>query len=212
MRVGASMLGADATLVFSAVGLAVVCAMLFGLIPAWQAARGDLTSSMRPLINGRPSMGSRGLAFRNGLLVAEVALALVMLVSAGLMLKSLMRLGQTDLGFRPDHVLTFQLSLPDESYSPERSLSFIEQLLTKLRARPGVEAAAFGHCAPVADGCNGTRAFFPDRPVLPPGGSPLVGVTWVSPGFFDSLGIRLVQGRGFTDRDRQGQPEGCRGQ
>ena len=57
-------------------------------------------------------MGARGLAFRNGLLVAEVALALVMLVSAGLMLKSLMRLGQTDLGFRPDHVLTFQLALP----------------------------------------------------------------------------------------------------
>ena len=69
-------------------------------------------------------MGARGQSFRNGLLVAEIALALVMLVSAGLMVKSLMRLNQTDLGFRSEHVLTFQLALPDDSYPPERSLQF----------------------------------------------------------------------------------------
>jgi putative ABC transport system permease protein len=208
MRVGVSMLGADATVVLSAVGLAMVSAMLFGLVPAWQAARGDLASTMKPLIGGRLAKGSRGVASRNGLLIAEIALALVMLVAAGLMLKSLLRLSQTDLGFRPDHVLTFQLALPNEAYPPERSLPFIEQLLTRLSTRPDVEATAFGHCAPVADQCNGTRALFPERPPVPPGGSsPLVGVTWVSPGFFDTLGIRLVRGRGFTDRDRQGQPK-----
>lgn len=206
-RVGASMLGADATLVLSTVGLAVVSALLFGLIPAWQAARGDLMATMKPTIDGTRPTGFKSLSFRNALLVVEVALALVMLVSAGLMVKSLLRLGQTDLGFHPENLLTFQLALPNESYPPERSLPFVEELLTKLRARSEVQAAAFGHCAPVTDRCNGTRAFFPSRPPVPPGSSPLVGVTWVSPGFFDTLGIRLLRGRGFTDRDRQGQPK-----
>ncbi|AMY07796.1 Macrolide export ATP-binding/permease protein MacB [Luteitalea pratensis] len=207
MRVGASMLGVDTTVAALAVALGLVSAMLFGIVPAWQAARGDLTSPMKPVVGGHHAMGSRGQAFRNGLLVAEVALALVMLVSAGLMLKSLIRLNQTDLGFRPDHVLTFQIALPGDSYPPERSIPFIEQLLAKLKARPEVQAVAFGHCAPVMDRCNGTRATFPDRAPVPAGSGPLVGVTWVSPGVFDALGIRLVRGRGFTERDRQGQPK-----
>ena len=207
MRIGASMLGVDAAVTLSAVALALLSAVLFGIVPAWQAARADLASAMKPVIGGAHASGARGQAIRNGLLVAEIALALVMLVSAGLMVKSLMRLNQTDLGFSPEHVLTFQLALPGDSYPPERSLQFIEQLLTKLDARSEVAAAAFGHCAPVMGGCNGTRALFPDRPPAPAGSSPLVGVTWVSPGIFDALGIRLVRGRGFTDRDRQGQPK-----
>jgi predicted permease len=208
MRVGASMLGADATVVLTAVGLAVASAMLFGLIPAWRAAQGDLTSTMKPTIGSSLTTSSRRLAFRNGLLVvAEVALALVILVPAGLMMKSAMRLGQTDLGFRQDNLLTFRLALPGDSYPSERSLPFIEQLLAQLNARSEVEAAAFGHCAPVSDQCNGTRAFFPERPPDPNGTRPLVGVTWVSPGYFETLGVRLVQGREFTERDRQGQPK-----
>jgi putative ABC transport system permease protein len=206
-RVGASRLGVDATVVLTTVVLAVVSALLFGLLPAWQATRRDLTSTMRPSIGGSLSVGSRRVWFRHGLLVAEVALALVMLVSAGLMVKSLMRLAQTNLGFRPDHVLTFELALPSESYSAERSLLFIEQLLARLKGRPEVEGAAFSHCAPVSGGCNGTRASFPERPAQPNGRGPLVGVTWVSPGFFQALGVRLVQGRTFTDHDRQGQPK-----
>jgi putative ABC transport system permease protein len=207
MRVGASMLAADARVVLAAVALAVGSAMLFGLMPAWRAARGDLTSTMKSIVGGSLPTGLRSLTFRNGLLVAEVALALVLLVFAGLMVKSLMRLGETNLGFRPDHVLTFRLALPGESYPPERTLPFVEQLLTKLEARSDVDAAAFGHCAPVADGCNGTRASFPGRPPAPGRSSPLVGVTWVSPGFFETLGIRLGRGRGFTEHDRQGQPK-----
>lgn len=206
MRVGASMLGADATVVLMAVGLAVVSAMIFGLMPAWQVARGDLTSTTKPMIGGSLSRSLRSSALRSGLLVAEVALALVLLVAAGLMVKSLMRLGQTDLGFHPEDLLTFQLALPDESYPPERGLPFVEQLLTKLKARSEVEAVAFGHCAPITDRCNGTRALFPGRPPVPNSSRPLVGVTWVSPSFFDTLGVRLVRGRGFTDHDRQGRP------
>jgi len=207
MRVGASMLGIDANVVVVAVALAVITALIFGLIPALQATRGDLTSILKTAIGGTQSTGLRGLAFRNALLVGEVALALVMLVSAGLMLKSLMRLGQTELGFRPDRVLTFRLNLPDESYPPERSLPFVDQFLKRLQARSEVEGAAFGHCAPITGQCNGTYAYFPDRPPAASGSRKEVGVTWVSPDFFNTLGIRLVRGRWFTDRDRRGQPK-----
>lgn len=206
-RVSASMLGADATVVVAAVALAVVSALLFGLLPAWQATRRDLTSTMKPVLGGHLASGSKSLMFRHGLLVAEVALALVMLVASGLMMKSLLRLGQTDLGFRPDHVLTFELALPSESYPRERSVPFIEQLLARLQERPDVDAVAFGHCAPVNGRCNGTRASFPDRPTAPNVSGPPVGVTWVSPGYFQALGIDVVQGRTFTDLDREGQPK-----
>jgi predicted permease len=123
------------------------------------------------------------------------------------MVKSLVRLSQTDLGFRPDRLLTFRLQLPDQTYPPERRLPFAELLLARLKARPEIESAAFGHCAPVSGGCNGTRALFPDRPPVARGNEPLVGVTWASPDYFTTLGIRLVRGRWFTDRDREGQPK-----
>jgi putative ABC transport system permease protein len=207
-RVAAGMLGVDPTMAMVAVGLAVLTALLFGLAPAWQAARRDLTTAIRPGSAGSVSAGFRGVTFRNVLVVAELALALVMLVSAGLMLKSMARLSATDLGFRPDRLVTFRLALPDTSYpTPERRLQFIEQLLAKLKARSEIEAAAFGHCAPVSGGCNGTLALFPDRPPAPRGSEPLVGVTWASPDYFSTLGIRLVRGRWFTDRDRVGQPK-----
>jgi predicted permease len=207
MRVGASMLGVDATLALAAIGLAIVTAAVFGLLPAYHAARGDLTTAVKSGTAGSSSTGFRGMTLRTGLVVGEVALALVMLVAAGLMVKSLMRLSQTDLGFRPDRLLTFRLELPEQAYPPERRLPFAEELLARLKARPEIESAAFGHCAPVSGGCNGTRALFPDRPPVARGSEPLVGVTWASPDYFTTLGIRLVRGRWFTDRDREGQPK-----
>ncbi len=207
MRVGASTLGVDATLALAAIALAIVTAALFGLVPAFHAARGDLATAVKSGTAGSSSTGFRGVTLRNSLVVGEVALALVMLVAAGLMVKSLMRLSQTDLGFRPARLLTFRLQLPDQTYPPERRLPFTEELLARLKARPEIESAAFGHCAPVSGGCNGTRALFPDRPPVSHGSEPLVGVTWASPDYFTTLGIRLVRGRWFTDRDREGQPK-----
>ena len=139
-RVGAAMLGVDPQMALMAVGLAVATAMLFGLLPAWQAARRDLTVAIKPGSGGSLSQGFRGFTLRNALVVGELALALVMLVSAGLMLKSLVRLSGTDLGFRPDRVVTFRLALPAEAYPPERRTQFVEQFLARLKARPEVEA------------------------------------------------------------------------
>jgi putative ABC transport system permease protein len=206
-RVGAAMIGVDPQMALMAVGLAVATAMLFGLLPAWQAARRDLTVAIKPGSGGSLSQGFRGFTLRNALVVGELALALVMLVSAGLMLKSLVRLSGTDLGFRPDRVVTFRLALPAEAYPPERRTQFVEQFLARLKARPEVEAVGFGHCAPVSGGCNGTLARFPDRPPVPRGSEPIIGVTWASPDYFSTLGIRLVRGRWFGEQDREGQPK-----
>jgi predicted permease len=205
-RVGAGMLGVDGTLVLLTMGLAVVTALLFGLAPAWQAAQANLTSTIKVGSGGSVSSGFRGFTFRNALVVGEIALALVMLTAAGLMLKSLERLGNIDLGFRPDRLVTFRLSLPDGQYAPPQRLQFIEQFLARLNARPEIESAAFGYCAPVQGGCNGTSARFPDRPPVPRGAEASIGVTWASPEYFSTLGVRLIRGRWFTHQDRAGQP------
>jgi predicted permease len=181
--------------------------MLFGMGPAWRASRRDLSATMKSGASGAVSQGTRGFAVRNVLIVGEMALALMLVVAAGLMLKSVARLQATELGFRPASLLTFRLALPGAQYDPPRATAFFDQLLGRLGSRAGVESVAYGNCAPLSDGCNLTFANFPGRPPAPKGTGPLVGVYWASPHYFDALGIRLVRGRVFTDRDRAGQPK-----
>ena len=206
-RVGLGLIGLDsATLLFAAV-TAAVTAVLFGLVPAWRGSRRDLSVMMKAGAAGAVSPGARGVTVRNALMVAEMALALVLLTAGGLMLKSVARLQATELGFRPDSVLSVRLTLPSPKYNPQRGGQFFEQLLARLDAQPELGAVAFGSCPPLAGGCNGTTATFPDRPPVPRGSNTPVGVLWASPRYFETLGIRLVQGRLFTDHDRAGQPK-----
>jgi putative ABC transport system permease protein len=156
---------------------------------------------------GAVSHGTRGFAARNLLMVAEMAVALVLLTAGGLMLKSVARLQATELGFRPDSVLTVRFALPAPKYNPQRGGQFFEQLLSRLDNQSGLDAVAFGSCPPLSGACNGTTATFPDRPPIPRGSNPRVGVLWASPRYFETLGIRLVRGRLLTDRDRAGQPK-----
>jgi putative ABC transport system permease protein len=207
LRVGASMIGFDGTLVLATLVLAAVSALFFGLLPAWQATLWNVATAVKATMGGDSSTGLSRSLVRHGLVVAQLALALVVLASAALMATSVMRLNQTDLGFQAEEVLTFQVALPGESYPPDRMVPFIEQLLATLKSRSEVTAVAFGHCPPVSDRCNGTRAFLTARPAISPGTDPLVGVTWVSPDYFDALGVRILRGRSFTDQDRQGQPK-----
>jgi putative ABC transport system permease protein len=203
-RVGLGALGADsATLLFAAT-VAVLSTVLFGLGPAWSASRRDLSSTIKAGASGSIAHGSRGLSLRNMLLVAEMALALVLLTAGGLMLKSVVRLQATELGFKPESLLTFRLMLPAPQYERQRATQLIDSLLGRLARQPGFESVAYGSCPPVSGGCNMTMARFPDRPPLPRGSEPLVGVMWASPGYFDTLGIRLMRGRVFNERDRAG--------
>jgi putative ABC transport system permease protein len=205
-RIGLGLISIDWTTLLFTVGVAGLTVMLFGLLPAWHASRSEIVSTMKAGA-GSIAPGTGGRNVRNLLIAGETALALVLLVASGLMLQSVNNLQRTELGFDPDGLVTVSLSLPIAQYDAERSTQFWVDLLQRVRALPGVRAAAYGNCPPISGGCNGTSVGFPDRPPLPPGTVLDTGIHWISPEFFDAMGIRLVRGRTFTDRDREGQPK-----
>jgi putative ABC transport system permease protein len=206
-RVGLGGVGFDSGVLLFTLGLAVVSAVLFGLGPAWRASRRDLTEAMKSSASGSVSPDVRGGRVRGALVVAEIALALVLLTAGGLMLKSVSRLQATELGFHPSGLLSARIALPGPEYTPPRATQFFDALLERLRNRPGVTAVAYGNCPPVSGGCNGTVAMFPDRAPVAKGSEPPVGVLWASPDYFDTLGIRVIRGRSFTARDRADSPK-----
>ena len=204
-RVGIGRLGFDAATLLCTVLAAAAAATVFGLGPAWRASRRDLTATMKR--GGAVEQGRRWVSGRSVLIVGEMALALVLLTAGGLMLKSVARLQATDLGFTPERVVSVRLTLPSPQYNGERSNQFLVSLLERLAAPGTFDSVAYGSCAPLQGGCNATTATFPDRPLPENGAKPLVGVVWASPGYFETLGIRLVRGRAFTTQDRVGQPK-----
>ena len=206
-RVGLGRLGLDGSTLLFTVIVTACAATMFGLVPAWRAARRDLTCTIKAGASGALAQGGRGFSGRNLLIVGEMALALVLLTAGGLMLKSVARLQATELGFEPDSLLSVRIALPAPQYNGQRATQLLEHLVGALAPRPGIESVAYGSCAPVQAGCNGTTISFPDRPPVPGGNRPGVGIVWVSPTYFDTLGIRLVRGRAFTEHDRFGQPK-----
>jgi predicted permease len=205
-RVGVGMIDLDLRTLLFALGTSAFTTLLFGLMPAWQASRADVMHAIK--VGGTASVGrgTRGASARNLLIVAEVALALVLLVAAGLMSQSVANLHGTGLGFQPDELTTFVLALPGKQYDQDRAFRFYSALLERLHAQPGVLAAAYGNCAPVSGGCNRTMLVHLNAPPVSAGSAPVVGIFWASPEYFQTLGIRLVKGRTFTARDRIGQP------
>ncbi|HET7220954.1 MAG TPA: ABC transporter permease [Vicinamibacterales bacterium] len=204
-RVGLATLGVDINTLLFTIAMTMTTAVLFGLAPAWRTARRDLTAAMRD--GGATSHPSAGLSFRNMLIVGEVALALLLLAAGGLMLKSVSRLQAADLGFNPASLLTVGLTMPGEQYDAARATQLLTSLVDRLGASGQIGAVAYGSCAPLSGGCNGTTVKFPNRPAPPGTPSQPVGVIWVSPSYFDTLGVSIVRGRAFTDRDRVGQPK-----
>jgi len=205
-RVALDYVGFDTSTLLFTMLAAVITTMLFGLAPAWAGSRRDLTTAMKAWSSGETREGARWLGGRNLLVVAEIALALVLLTGAGLMLTSVTRLQSTTLGFNPDSVLTFRVPLAAPRYDSRSAVQLLERLTTGLSQRNGVIAATYGSCAPLSGGCNRTTLKRPDRPPTSGAENP-IGVLWALPGYFDTLGIRLVRGRVFTDRDRPGQPK-----
>jgi putative ABC transport system permease protein len=206
-RVGLGTIGFDAGVLAFTIAVALAAAAIFGLVPAWRASRRDLTDAMKRGSSGAVSHGSRGFTLRNAMVVSEVALALILLTAGGLMLKSVVRLQATELGFNPSSLVAVRVALPSPAYTRPRATQFLADAVDRLAARPELERAAYGSCAPVSGGCNVTTVTLLDRPVDPSAKKPPVGVLWASPGYFDTLGIPLVRGRTFTPQDRIGQPK-----
>ncbi|MEZ5319455.1 MAG: ABC transporter permease [Vicinamibacterales bacterium] len=199
--------GATITLngpVLAFTGVAVLAATLvFGLTPALQAARTDVTTDLNE--GGRSATsGRRQRRWRGALAVAEIALALVLLVGAGLMLRSLSALLAVDPGVRTDGVLTMYVGLSSDRYdADEAKQAFWTRLLADAGALPGVEQVALGTNVPLTDNHSRTDISI-DGQTFPVGALPHPDVHIVSPGYFRALGISVREGRAFVASDRAG--------
>lgn len=187
-----------------ALALSLLSGTLFGLAPAWQGSRRDMQESL----NDRSGLGRRSArGLRSLLVVGEVGLALVLLSGAGLLLRSFDQIRRVDPGFQVDHRLTFRLSLPAASY-PERLQreQFFRALRQRLEALPGVRHAGITHLLPFSDHSD-TLSLRVEGREPAPGGSPFGGeYRIVSPGYFASMGIPLIDGREFTETDTPARP------
>jgi putative ABC transport system permease protein len=194
-----------AVLAFS-IALTAITVLLFGLVPALRAARVDLVDSLKDGSQGA-SAGVRRRRMRGALIVAETALAVMLLTGAGLMVRTLWSLQRIDLGFDPDRVLTMRLALPASQYdTPEKTVQFWDTLVGRVRALPGVERAGYLRVLPLASAI-GDWGLQVEGYQPPPGvGSP---GDWqvASAGGPEALGERLVSGRWLTDADTIGAPD-----
>ncbi|MGH7474926.1 MAG: ADOP family duplicated permease [Longimicrobiales bacterium] len=198
--------GLDRRAVAFTAGITMLSALLFGLVPAFRLARTDLQSTLRGASD--PAGGVRHARLRAALLVAEVAVALVLMAGAGLLVRSSVRLTQVDYGFRDDGLLAVSLDLPRARYEATPAhIEFYQRLTERVAQLPGVVGAG-GTTEPPASGFNMTFSFqIEGREAANPSGredpQPLRIVTT---DYFRTMGVPLLQGRLFDDRDRPGAP------
>ena len=191
-------------LAFAAI-VAIGSGLLFGLAPVWAAARANLIEGLK---QGRGAAGASRWHVRSALLAAEIAFSLVLLAGASLLFESLWRLENTPLGFHPETVLDASLPLEGTPYATgSRQKEFLHDALENAARIPGVVSAAVADTLPPASICCLQTFSRADQPLPEPGhrGDNML-LRSVSPGFFRTLGIGLVRGRLFTERDRPGAP------
>lgn len=196
--------GLDAPVVAFNLGVALLTALLVGLLPALRASQVDVV----PGLKGSAGSGPRGRLSRNALAVAEVALALVLFAAAGLMLRSFLNLARNDPGYEPRDVLTFRLNLPETKYpdGPARR-AFFDSMRERLSALQGVEALGLVNTLPLDQERMITLLDIEGRPRPPDRMQmPRASVRVVSPDFFRAMGIRLVSGRAPGEGDQAGAP------
>lgn len=186
----------------------LLCALLtglaFGALPAWSASRGDAAAALKEA-GTRGSAGRRTTSLRAALVVGEIALAVMLLSTAGLLIRSFERLLQQNPGFVPGGVVTARLSLPDAKYDqPAKRLAFAEAALARLRALPGVTAAGLTDVLPFTGNNSSGSYQMPD--LVLPAGAPLPHGQQraVDPGYFKTMGMTLLRGRLFTEADAEG--------
>jgi putative ABC transport system permease protein len=203
----------DATALCFTLGAAVLTGVLFGMAPAWQCSRPDLNEALKEGSRAASGGVSAGRT-RSSLVVAEVALATVLLVGAGLMLQSFAKLLATDRGFRAGHVLTAELDFSVSGFSTwvrptdTRPQVRLKELLERIRQLPGVQSAGAAYRFLRRDNyppVNSPFAIF-GRPPVPEGERPTAEHNAISPGYLRALGVPLLRGRDFTDSDTLDAP------
>jgi predicted permease len=176
----------------------LVTGLVIGLLPALQAARVNVNETLKESSRGSTAAGQR---LRAGLLVAEVALSLVLLIAAGLLLASFARLQRVEPGFQPDGIFTAQLALPPQRYEGDKLVAFYEQLYKRLATLPSSTSAALTDRVPLTGGQTPAPVAVVGRPVPPMSERPYANRHLVSPKYFATLGISLRAGRDFDERD-----------
>ena len=193
----------DRTVLFFTFALAILTSVVFGLVPALQSSKTDLNETLKE--SGRGSIGSKSRFLGSSLVIAEVALSFVLLIGAGLLINSLLRLQRVNPGFRTDHVLTLRVSLPEAKYSknrPELTTGFFHQLIDRVKALPGVESASMTSAMPLTNS-GGVKLFTIEDWPAPKSLDEVPNVQYrqVSPDYFTTLSIPVVEGRGFSEHD-----------
>ncbi len=191
----------DSTVFLFTLAVSLGTGILFGLAPAIKAARTDVQSSLR---NGGRGLSSGRSFARSALVVAEVALSMVLLISAGLMIRSFSKLANVDPGFDAPHVLSMSLAPWGRFKTSAQMVEFTRQALDKVRALPGVEAAGTTHFLPLSGLGSATGFWRADQPAPEAGTAAVTEVSCVLPGYFAAMGVPVQRGRVFDDRDRSG--------
>lgn len=193
----------------AAVALAVLTGAALGLVPAWQLHRGTALAALHDSSRGGSASLSQG-RFRAGLLVAEVALSLVLLVGAALLIHSFVRLSRQDPGFQVENLHVTFVGLPASRYpGPAAQTLFSQRFLEALRAQPGIQAAASAGGVPFDGNNSVTPVADPTKPMPPPVDRPLGLHRNITPGYLRTMGIPLIGGREFTERDGPDSPPVC---
>ena len=195
----------NGTVLWFSIAASVLCGVIFGVFPALQVDRARLAEGLKQ--GGRTgSSGGRGL--RGALVIAELAVAVVLVAGAGLMLRSFAVLNSVNLGFRPDHLLTFRMLLIFNKYAGDlpRRAGIVANTLERVRALPEVQSASSIHVLPMLNTNSGTDYDRGDRPLPPPGQRKGGDVSVVSDDYFRTMGIPIVAGREFNSHDRLGSP------
>ena len=189
-----------------------VTGILFGLVPAWRASRVDLNESLKE--GGRSSTGGGAFGLshhriRRLLIITEVALSLVLLIGSGLLIRSYRRIANANPGFDAHNVLSLRLSLPASKYpKPESLTAFYREAGERIKRLPGVESAGVTYSLPMSAVALAWEPVAVEGYVSNTGqNSTMSNVRIVSPGYFRTMGIPLLQGRNFTEQDTTGQPE-----
>ena len=193
-----------AALLFT-LGVTLAVGVLFGVAPAIRASRLDPLEGLREGERGGTSRGARGLS--HGFVVAQIALSLILLIGAGLLLRSFQRTLEVDPGFRPESVLTARIQLPWPKYANDTAVRvFQSRLLEAVRSLPGVEQAGLVNRVPFSPG-NPQQNLYVEGQIPEPGESvPVINNRGVSPGYFEAMGTPILRGRGILESDVAGAP------
>ncbi len=193
--------GLDGRVLGFAMLITLATGVIFGLVPAFQASHPDLVPALK---SGEGRGGTGRTRLRSGLVVAQLAMSLLLLVTAGLFVRTLRSALDVDTGFDANGVAVALVGLEPHGYDAARAREFYRLLLDRLKAAPEVESAALTEFAPMSGNMVSLDAVPPGRPGGGEGGSVNVNYAVVDPGYFGTLRVPIVAGRGFTDADREG--------